>query len=59
MMTRAEKQLENAATAILRKAGYTSTGRLPREVDGRQYGFEARLISTPSGGKTGWRVRPN
>jgi len=54
-MTHRERQLEAAATTFLWKAGYTPTGRLRREVDGCQCGFEARLISTPSGGKSGWR----
>jgi hypothetical protein len=54
-MTTQERQLEAAATAFLQKAGYTPTGRRRREVDGRQCGFESRLISTPSGGRSGWR----
>lgn len=54
-MKNRQRQLEAAATAFLRKAGYTPTGRSRREVDGHQLGFEARLISTPSGGRTGWR----
>lgn len=54
-MTSYHRQLEAAATAFLKKAGYTPTGRSRREIDGAQYGFEARLISTPSGGRTGWR----
>ncbi len=55
-MTTIQKQLEAAATALLRGAGYTPTGRTRREVDGAQSGFERRLISTPCGGKSGWRV---
>ncbi len=56
VMTDRQRELVKAATLLLQSKGYTPAGRLRREVDGGQCGFEARLISTPSGGKPGWRV---
>jgi hypothetical protein len=51
-----QKQLEDAATKLLRKKGFRQDGRPIRcNVDRGQSAFERRLISTPTGRSTQWR----
>lgn len=39
-----EKEMQAAATALLRKAGYTWAGREKRKVDTDQSDFERRVV---------------
>lgn len=47
----AKPKLEKLATRLLRKAGFSSTGRKLGEQNPRQWAFERRLVSIPMGGK--------
>jgi hypothetical protein len=51
------KNLYRQATAMLRAAGYTAAGRPQGEKAPEQHAFEKRIISTPTGGKPGYRLK--
>ena len=50
-----DMQAEKAATRLLRKNGFTWSGRDRDGVDTNQVEFDSSLISTPTGGKPGRR----
>lgn len=45
------RKLKKLANRLLRKAGFSSTGRKLGEQDPRQFAFERRLVNIPMGGK--------
>ncbi len=50
-MAKSNKDLADEATMLLRKKGYTWSGREKAEIDRQQCAFQKRMISTPCGGK--------
>ncbi len=51
MSRRKCRELERAATRLLRKAGATWSGRARKSVDQRQAAFERQCIRIPTNGK--------
>ncbi|OIO39196.1 MAG: hypothetical protein AUJ71_01245 [Candidatus Omnitrophica bacterium CG1_02_49_16] len=51
-MTATQRQLQQAATQLLRRRGYTWSGRPQKEVEPAQYAFERKLIVAPLCGKS-------
>lgn len=56
-----DRDLEREATQLLRRAGFTWSGRSSREGKAlaSQLAFERLQLSTPMGGKPGYVRRPN
>lgn len=51
------RELERAATLLLRARGYTAAGQRQGDVRQGQVAFERRVVCTPSNGQTGWKRR--
>jgi hypothetical protein len=50
-MSREERELDRAATKLLRAKGFTAAGRPKKDVNRKQAEFESGIINTPMGGK--------